>query len=213
MKLYDYFRSSAAYRVRIALALKGLESEAVSINLKPGVSEHKSESYRAINPQGRVPYLVDGDVALGQSPAILEYLEEAYPEPPLLPVSLADRAMVRQLANIIACDIHPLNNLSVLLKLKQTFSADEATVNAWYSDWIIQGFQAFEALIANKQGAYCFGDVPTFADIYLVPQVYNARRFNVPLDAFPSIVRVDATCNKLAAFQKALPENQPDAKG
>lgn len=197
--------------MRIALALKELSYEAVSINLKPGVSEHKSDSYRRINPQGRLPFFVDDAIAVGQSSAILEYLEEKYPEPALLPQATTDRAVVRQLASIIGTDIHPLNNVSVLSKLKNDFGADEAAVNAWYADWIIQGFQAFEVIISEKSSEFCFGNMPTMADIYLVPQVYNARRFNVPLDAFPSIVRVDAACNKLAAFVKALPENQPDA--
>ncbi|WP_262695410.1 maleylacetoacetate isomerase [Kordiimonas aquimaris] len=211
MILYDYFRSSAAYRVRIALALKGLEAKSVPVNLKPTINEHKGDAFLAINPQGRLPYFVDDTVAIGQSPAILEYLEEAYPDVPLLPQNIADRAVVRQLANIIACDVHPLNNVSVLSKLKQEFGADEVAVNDWYADWICKGFQAFESITSSVSGSYCFGDKPTHADIYLVPQLYNARRFNVPLDAFPSIVRIDANCNKLAAFQKALPENQPDA--
>ncbi len=211
MKLYGYFRSSAAYRVRIALALKGLEYENIPINLAPGTSAQRSAAYLAINPQGRVPFFQDGDVAISQSPAILEYLEETYPAVPLLPVDAASRATVRQLASLIACDIHPLNNLSVLQALKADFRADDVAVRQWYHRWIVDGFAAFEALLQATAGRYCFGDTPTLADVYLVPQLYNARRFDAPVDDFPIIVRVDAACNRLAAFQTALPENQPDA--
>lgn len=211
MKLYGYFRSSAAYRVRIALALKGLSFENIPVNLVPGVSEQRSEAYRAVNPQGRVPFYEDGAVAISQSPAILEYLEETYPDVPLLPNGTADRAIVRQLASLVGCDIHPLNNLSVLQTLKHDFDASQSAVDAWYHKWILEGFAAFEALISKTAGAYCYGDAPTLADIYLVPQVWNARRFKVPLEAFPTIVRVDKACNELAAFIEAAPENQPDA--
>ncbi len=211
MKLYGYFRSSAAYRVRIALALKGLSFENIPVNLVPGVSEQLSEAYRAVNPQGRVPFYEDGAVAISQSPAILEYLEETYPDVPLLPNGTADRAVVRQLASLVGCDIHPLNNLSVLQTLKRDFDASQSAIDVWYHKWIVEGFSAFEALIAKTAGAYCYGDAPTLADIYLVPQVWNARRFKVPLEAFPTIVRVDKACNELAAFIEAAPENQPDA--
>ena len=211
-KLYGYFRSSAAYRVRIALGLKALEFEYVSVNLVPGVSEQKSDEYLALNPQGRVPFLVDGEIELSQSPAILEYLDEAYAEAPLLPSGLAARARVRQLASIVGCDIHPLNNLSVLTRLKAELGADDAEVNAWYCHWIFEGFTAFEALLADSGGTgeFCHGDAPGMADVYLVPQVWNARRFGVPMDAFPTIVRIDAACNALEAFKAAAPENQPD---
>ncbi|MBO6503392.1 MAG: maleylacetoacetate isomerase [Kordiimonadaceae bacterium] len=211
MKLYGYFRSSAAYRVRIALALKGLTFENIPINLVPGVSQQKSEDYRAVNPQGRVPFFEDGAVAISQSPAILEYLEETFPEVPLLPTGTADRAVVRQLASLIGCDIHPLNNLSVLQTLKHDFDASQGAVDGWYHKWILEGFGALEALLANTAGEFCFGDSPTLADIYLVPQVWNARRFEVPLSAFPLIEKVDAACNALEPFKKAAPENQPDA--
>lgn len=212
-KLYGYFRSSAAYRVRIALGLKGLEYEHVGVNLMPGVNEQKSEAYKALNPQGRVPYLVDGDIALSQSPAMLEYLDEAYPDVPLLPSDLDERARVRQLAALVGCDIHPLNNLAVLMRLKGEIGADEHTVNSWYHHWIVEGFTALEALLteAGGTGRFCHGDKPGMADVYLIPQVWNARRFNVPLDAFPTIVRIDTACNEIEAFKAAAPENQPDA--
>lgn len=213
LTLYGYFRSSAAYRVRIALGLKGLAYKHMGINLMPGISEQKSEKYRALNPQGRVPYLIDGDTALSQSPAILEYLEEAYPEIALLPQDMHERAHVRQLASLIGCDIHPLNNLSVLGYLKTKFEAHEADVTAWYSHWILEGFTAFEAILASRKAMskFCHGDSPGMADIYLVPQVWNARRFGVPLSAFPQITAIDAACNSLDAFIAAAPENQPDA--
>ncbi len=211
MELYGYFRSSAAYRVRIALALKGLDCDNIPINLVPGVSQQRSADYLAINPQGRVPFFSDGNTAISQSPAILEYLEEVYPQVPLLPSDATGRATVRQLASLVACDIHPLNNLSVLQALKAGFGADEAAVQQWYHRWIIDGFTAFETLIKGTAGQFCYGDMPTFADIYLVPQLWNARRFNTPLDAFPEIGRIDDNCNALDAFQSAAPENQPDA--
>lgn len=211
--LYGYFRSSAAYRVRIALNLKQLECEHKAVNLIPGVSEQKSDAYRAINPQGRVPYFIDGDVKLSQSPAILEYLDEVYPGVPLLPEGAANRAYVRQLASIIACDIHPLNNLAVLGKLKGEFGADDALVKKWYGDWITEGFTALEKIVSasTHTGEFCFGDTPGLADLYLVPQMYNARRFNVDTGPFPTLERIDASCNTLEPFIKALPENQPDA--
>lgn len=210
--LFGYFRSSAAYRVRIALALKGLDYAYEAINLKPGVTEQRSEAYLKLNPQGRVPYFVDGDVRISQSPAIIEYLEEAYPDVALLPKSAGDRAYVRQLANIVACDIHPLNNLSVLMWLKADLGADENSVQKWYAHWVREGFGALESMLKNdrRTGIFCVGETPGLADLYLVPQIWNARRFNVPLDEFPTLLRIDAACNDLEAFKAAAPENQPD---
>ena len=218
-RLYDYFRSSAAYRVRIALNLKNIPVEHHSINLKPGVDAQHSESYKTLNPQGRVPLLIEesteDDFQLSQSPAILEYIEECYPNPALLPNSAKDKAKVRELTSLIACDVHPLNNLSVLKYLKSEFSADEAAINKWYNFWITEGFNAFEAHLNNDglSGTFCFGDNLTLADVYLIPQLYNARRFAVQLDAYPNILRIDDQCQKLSAFQNAAPEMQADAKG
>ncbi len=211
--LYGYFRSSAAFRVRIALNLKGVEAKHVSVNLKPGIDDQHSEDYRLLNPQSRVPFYTEDEFQLGQSPAILEYLEDRYPEPALLPKDYREKAYIRQLSSLIACDIHPLNNLSVLKYIKSEFGADQHAVNKWYSHWIHQGFSALEAMLIDGKstGLYCFHDAPTLADIYLVPQIYNARRFDVPLDEFPALVRIDHECMKLQAFQDALPENQPDA--
>lgn len=208
--LYDYYRSSAAYRVRIALNLKGIQVEQLAINLMPGIDEQLSDDYRTINPQGRVPYYCEGDFRLGQSPAILEYLEERYPEPALLPTETYARARVRQLASLIACDIHPLNNLSVLKYLKNELGADKEAVDSWYSHWINEGFGAFEAMLVSgeQSGRFCYGDTISMADVYLIPQVYNARRFNVDLTPFPTIISIDAECQKLEAFQQAAPEAQ-----
>lgn len=212
-KLYGYYRSSAAYRVRIALALKGLEYEHIGVNLLPGVSEQLSEDYLALNPQGRVPYFIDGDVSISQSPAILEYLDEAYPDTPLLPADIDERARVRQLVNIIACDTHPLMNLAVTQFLKGTYGVEQDGVMTWYQHWMPEGFRAFEAVLATSTdtGRFCHGDEPGMADLYLVPQLYNARRFNIPLGEYPNIERIDAACSELNAFKVAEPENQPDA--
>jgi maleylacetoacetate isomerase len=207
VKLYTYFRSSAAYRVRIALNLKRVTYDFVSINLLKG--EQREESYRSVNPQGRVPSLDIGATTLIQSPAILEYLDEVYPEPPLLPVGAVTRAKVRAIASLIACDIHPLNNSGTLAYLKNRLGHDQAAADAWYAHWVREGFATIEALLGP--GPYAFGPKITLADVYLVPQVFNARRFNVPLDAYPKIAAVDAACAALKAFQDAAPANQPDA--
>jgi len=207
VKLYTYFRSSAAYRVRIALNLKGVAYESIPVNLLTG--EQRAEAYRAVNPQGRVPALDIGDAILIQSPAILEYLDEVYPEPPLLPVGAVSRARVRAVASIVGCDIHPLNNVSVLSYIKRRLGHEQAAVDEWYAHWIRQGFDAIEPLI--QPGPFAFGPRVSLADVYLVPQVFNARRFNVSLDAYPRIAAVDAACASQKAFQDAAPERQPDA--
>ena len=211
MKLYSYFRSSAAYRVRIALNLKGLPYETVSIHLiKDGGRQHTPE-FRAINPQMRVPALaLSGGEVLTQSLAIIEYLDEIEPEPPLLPADALARAKVRAMAQLIACDIHPLNNTSPLRYLKRELKHEQAEIDAWYHHWVIEGFTALEAMLGP--GPYSFGAHVTLADLCLVPQVANARRLKVPLDAFPKIVAADAACLKLPAFDKARPEKQPDAE-
>ncbi len=207
IRLYSYWRSSAAYRVRIALNLKGLEHEIVPVSLAPGVSEHRGEAYRAKNPQMLVPFLEDGDLGIAQSMAILEYLEETYPDVMLLPATEPERSRVRAFCNGIACDIHPLNNLRVMNFIKTEFGADPTS--AWYRHWIHEGFRSAEALAGD--GPYVFGNAVTLADAFLVPQMYNARRFQVPLDGFPKLVSLADNANALTAFRDALPENQSDA--
>jgi maleylacetoacetate isomerase len=211
MTLYDYHRSTAAYRVRIALNLKGLDYHQVRINLLQG--EEAGDDYRAINPQGLVPALeVEGGV-LSQSLAICEYLNEIEPQPPLLPGDALQRARVRALAQLVACDIHPLNNLRILNYLTGNLGIDEAQKRAWYHHWIDEGFRAIEQLLEQNAsgGPYCFGDHVTLADLCLVPQVYNARRFELDLTPYPRIVGVEQQCLGLDAFARARPENQPDA--
>jgi maleylpyruvate isomerase len=211
VKLYTYFRSSAAYRVRIALNLKGLPYEMVPVHLtKDGGQQHKPD-YHALNPQERVPALVlsSGEV-LTQSLAIIEYVDEIEPEPPFLPADALARAKVRAVAQIVACDIHPLNNLIALQYLKRTLKHEQTDIDAWYHHWVIEGFKALEAMIAPAP--YACGAHVTLADICLIPQVFNARRLKVPLDAFPKIVSVEQACLKLPAFDRARPESQPDAE-
>ena len=211
MTLYSYFRSSAAYRARIALNLKGVSYETVAIHLTKDGGQQSSPAFRAVNPQMRVPVLkLPNGENLFQSLAIIEYLDEIQPRPRLLPADAEQRAHVRAVAQIIACDIHPLNNTGPLGYLRNTIKADEAAVQAWYAHWIAAGFEAIEALI--KPGPYAFGASVTVADVCIVPQVANARRFKVPLDRFPNIVAVDAAANKLPAFDAARPERQPDAE-
>lgn len=211
MKLYSYFRSSAAYRVRIALNLKGLPYEMDFVHLtKDGGRQHSAE-FNAVNPAKLVPALrLDGGDVLTQSLAIIDYLDETHPQPPLLPGDPVQRAKVRAVALTIACDIHPIDNLRVLQYLKRTLKHEQSDIDAWYHHWIIQGFNAIEAAIAP--GPYCFGAQVTLADVCLIPQVFNARRLKVPLELFPKIVAVESACLKLAAFDKARPENQPDAE-
>ena len=210
MKLYSYYRSSAAYRIRIALNLKGLPYDYVPVNLL--TREQKSEAYLARNPQGLVPALeLDGGEILSQSIAILEWLEETSPPPALLPQDPLLRARVRSLVNNIACDVHPLNNISVLGYLKDHMGAGEEAIQAWYRNWVDRGFKAIELSLARTMGDCCFGDRPTLADVCLIPQVYNAYRFKVPMEDYPNIRQVNQHCNSLEAFERAAPEAQPDA--
>ncbi|MFN7054115.1 maleylacetoacetate isomerase [Hyphomonas sp.] len=212
IRLYDYWRSSAAYRVRIALNLKGADYDLVPVNILPGADEQTGDAYRRINPQMRVPAIeVDGRLGI-QSMAILEWIDEALPGPRLLPEDPWERLRVRAFADVIACDIHPLNNLSPLAYLRQQFSADEAAIARWYGEWITRGFTALEAMVAGpRAGDFLFGDAPGLAEIALVPQMANARRFKVALEAFPTLVAVDAVCAEIDAFRRAAPENQPAA--
>lgn len=211
MKLYTFFRSSAAYRLRIALNLKGLDYESISVSL-PGM-EHRAPGYAAVNPQRLVPALVDGSTTLIQSVAMMEYLDETHPEPPFLPTDPIDRAYVRALTQLIACDIHPLNNVRVLKYLQEPLGHDEATRNQWYAHWITEGFSALEALLnqQGKAGRYCHGDRVGMADICLVPQVFNAQRFKCATDPYPTVMRIFEECQALGPFARAHPEAQPDA--
>ena len=209
MILHSYWRSGTSYRTRIALNLKGLAYEQAGIDLRTGAQ--KSDAFLALNPQGLVPALEADGAVLTQSPAILEWLEETHPEPPLLPTSSVARAQVRAMAALVACDIHPLNNLRVLKALREAFDADQDAVDAWAGRWIIAGFEALEALIARHGEGWCFGAAPTLADCCLIPQVYSARRFNTPLDAFPRILAIEEKAAGHPAFMAAHPDRQPDA--
>lgn len=209
MILHGYWRSGTSYRTRIALNLKGLTYEQAGVDLRTG--DQKSEAFLALNPQGLVPALEADGAVLTQSPAILEWLEEAHPEPPLLPADLAARAQVRAMAALVACDIHPLNNLRVLKALRETFGADQAATDAWAGRWITAGFEALEALIGRHGEGWCFGGAPTLADCCLIPQIYSARRFNTPLDAFPRILAIEEKAASHPAFMAAHPDHQPDA--
>lgn len=211
--LYGYWRSSAAYRVRIALALKGLAYENRPVHLVKDGGQQHATGYAAMNPQQLVPSLRDGERVLTQSLAIMEYLEETRPEPPLLPADARGRARVRALAQLVACDIHPLGNLRVLQYLERELGVDDARRGAWSRHWIATGFAAMEAMLAGHAatGRYCHGDTPGLADACLVPQVYNARRWKLPLDDYPTIRRIDEACGELEAFRSALPEAQADA--
>jgi len=204
--LYDYWRSSAAYRVRIALNLKGIEYETREIDLRVG--DQKSAAYRALNPQGLVPMLeIDGH-RLTQSVAIINYLDLRHPNPPLIPVLAAERAHVVAMAMAIACDIHPLNNLRVLKYLKNSLGRSQDEIDAWYTHWISEGLPALEEMAAPRAGKFLFGDGPTGADVLLVPQLYNARRYNVPLDQYPTLLRAEENANTLEAFAAAHPDRQ-----
>ena len=208
--LYDYYRSSAAYRVRIGLNLKGIDYETRQVNLLD--SEQKSDEYRALNPQGFVPMLeIDGE-RLVQSLAILNYLDLRFPNQPLLPARAAERAHVVALSMAVACDIHPLNNLRVLKYLGGTLGLSQEQRDEWYAHWISEGLPALEAMAAPKAGKFLVGDAPTAADVCLVPQLYNARRFNVPLDAYPTLLRADENASKIEAFAAAHPDRQEQPK-
>jgi maleylpyruvate isomerase len=211
MKLYNFFRSGTSHRLRIALNLKGVSAEYIAVDLR--TEEHLKEAFKSLNPQGLVPALVHDDKVLIQSPAIIEWLEERYPTPALLPQDADQRAHVRALAAVVGCDIHPLNNRRVLEYVRHQFKADEAAINAWCATWISAGFDALEALLKadTQRGRFCFGDSPTLADVYLVPQVESARRFKVDLTQWPLIAAVEAACMQLEAFKQASPMQQPDA--
>ncbi|KVM84201.1 maleylacetoacetate isomerase [Burkholderia ubonensis] len=214
MKLYSYFRSSASYRVRIALHLKQLPFDYVPVHLLRDGGQQLKDEYRALSPDSLVPTLVDGDAALQQSLAIVEYLDEIHPEPPLLPKAPLDRAYVRSIALQIACEIHPLNNLRVLKYLKHMLQVPEEAKNDWYRHWIEAGFATLEARLANdpRTGKLCFGDTPTLADICVVPQVFNANRFAIDTSRFPTIQRIYDYAMTLDAFKAAAPGAQPDAE-
>ncbi len=212
MKLYSFFRSGSSHRLRIALNLKGVSADIVPVDLRRNA--HLDDTYRALNPQGLVPALqLDDDRVLIQSPAIIEWLEETYPAPPLLPGDPLERARVRALAAIVGCDIHPVNNRRILEALRNRFGADDAAIDAWCATWITAGFTAYETLLAGdaSRGNFSFGDTPTLADVYLIPQVESARRFKVDLAPYPSIRAIDTACARLEAFQRAAPAAQIDA--
>jgi maleylpyruvate isomerase len=211
MKLYDFFRSGTSHRLRIALNLKGLDYERVAVDLRR--EEHLSEAHEAINPQHMVPVLQVAGRLMTQSPAIIEWLEERCPDPALLPADAGDRAHVRALAAIVGCDIHPVNNRRILEALRQRFGADETAVNDWCATWIGAGFDAFQVLVDARghDGPFSFGDRPTLADVYLVPQIESARRFKVDLARWPRLMTIDEACSELEAFRTAAPAVQPDA--
>ncbi|WP_454732434.1 MULTISPECIES: maleylacetoacetate isomerase [Cupriavidus] len=214
MKLYSYFRSSASYRVRIALNLKGLPYDYAPVHLLRDGGQQLLPAYRALNPDALVPTLVDDDHVLMQSVAMVEYLDETHPEPLLLPGSALDRAYIRAVALEVACEIHPLNNLRVLKYLKHTLGVTEEAKDAWYRHWVELGFEAVNTNLARsgKAGRFCFGDTPTLADICLVPQVFNAQRFNIDVSRYAAIAKAFEACMALPAFQQAEPKAQPDAE-
>lgn len=211
MQLYGYFRSGTSYRTRIALNLKGLDYQSLPVNLAQ--DEQSEAAFKSINPQGLVPVLKVDDLLMFQSPAILEWLEETYPDKPLLPKDAEGRLRVRALCAMIGCDIHPINNRRILQYLRNQLSADQDQVMAWCQRWMADGFSALETLLAadTSRGNFCYGNSPTLADCYLIPQIYSANRFKVDLTAYPNIVAIDEHCRSLPAFKKAAPNNQADA--
>lgn len=211
MKLHNFFRSGTSHRLRIALNLKGLDYDYVAVDLRK--NEHQGAAFKALNPQGLVPALVEGEVVLTQSVAIIEWLEERHPTPALLPADVNDRAHVRALAALVGCDIHPVNNKRILDTLRASFGADDGAINTWCATWISAGFDAYETLLAadTRRAGFSFGNAPTIADVYLIPQIESARRFKVDLGRWPLIMAVDAQCGGLEAFQRAAPMTQPDA--
>lgn len=213
MELYTFFRSSAAFRVRIALALKGVDFTAIPKHFRRNGGEHRQQAYLTLNPQGLVPALKDGDDVVTQSLAIIEYLDAKYPEPQLLPDAPLDHARVQALAQVIACDIHPINNLRVINYLREQLGQDDAAVTAWVQHWIALGFEGFEGLIASaSNGRFSFGDDISLADICLIPQVYNAKRFGCDLTPYPTITSINDHLESHPAFLEAAPEQQPDAE-
>jgi maleylpyruvate isomerase len=209
LKLYSFFRSSASWRVRICLALKRINCEVIPVDLRDTAKD--LPQYRALNPQGFVPTLVTDEGAMSQSLPIVEYLDTMYPEPPLLPHNPAERARVQAMASLIACDIHPLNNLRVLNYLRKRLGHDEAQIAAWYQHWVHEGLEALELMVTAYGGLYCFGDRVSLADICLVPQFYNARRFAVDVTRYPALVTIDSRLQSLPAFSNTAPEKQIDA--
>lgn len=210
MKLYDFFRSGTSHRLRIALNLKGLSYEQVAVDLRKNM--HLADAYKAVNPQQLVPALDMGDGVLTQTPAIIEWLEERYPSPTLLPAGPLMRAHVRALAAIVGCDIHPLNNRRVLEALRQRFGADETAINDWCSTWIAAGFDAYQSLVQKQgEGTFSFGDSPTLGDVYLIPQIESSRRFGVNLSRWPRLLAIESACLQLDAFKQAAPMAQQDA--